>query len=155
MKVIENALEPISSFLISMTRNTKEGWYELEIGIPNNWVFEDNDNIMCEVIAQIDEGKFIKILPKNYGVVADDLVKFVEIIIQTNERISAKEKEFTDKMEQMKAQLEKEAKKFYEELDDLKEKSFKHLQAPVKINLTEEKKTTKKERVKPITGATN
>ena len=155
MNVIENALDPINSFLISMTRNTKEGWYEFEIGIPSNWVFEDNDDIMCEVKTQINEGKFIKILPKRYGVVADDLVRFVEIIIKTNERISAKEKEFTDKMEQMKAQLEMEAKKFYEELDDLKEKSFKQPQAPVKINLTEEKKTIKKEKVKSITGTTN
>jgi len=144
MKAIESALEPINEYFVSLVRNTMEGWYEIEIGIPSNWVFDDNDEIKCEIINQIDVGKVIKISPKVYGVTADDLVSFVEVIIQTNENISAKEKEFTDRMEQMKAQLEKEAKKFYEELDDLKEKSFKHLgQTPVKINLEEKKKSKK------------
>lgn len=144
MNVIENALDPIGGYFISLTRNTMKGWHEIEIGIPSNWVFDDNDDIKCEIINQVDEGKFIKVSPKEYGVSADDLVAFIEVIIQTNERISAKEREFTDKMEQMKAQLEKEAKKFYEELDELKEKSFKQGQVPVKINL-EEKKKSKKE----------
>ena len=45
MKIIEEALNPISGCLASIIRNTKEGWYEFEIGIPNNWVFDDNDKI--------------------------------------------------------------------------------------------------------------
>ena len=152
--MIEEALNPISGYLVSMIRNTKEGWYEFEIGIPNNWVFDDNDNIKCEIVNQVGEGKIIKMSPKVYGITVDDLVAFVEVIVLTNERISAKEKEFTDKMEQMKSQLETEAKKFYEELDELREKSFKHLKAPMKNNLEEKKKVKKVENKNLETGNT-
>lgn len=155
MRTIEEALQPITGYLISMTRNTKEGWYEFQVGIPSNWVFDNNEEITCEILNQSDAGKLVKVSPKVEGVTIDDLVAFVEIIIQTNERISAKEKEFTDKMEQMKQMLENEAKKFYQELDELKEKSFKSLeQTPVKIDLSEKKKKKVVE-PKPISGVTN
>jgi uncharacterized protein with von Willebrand factor type A (vWA) domain len=101
------------------------GWYEIEIGLPNSWVFDDNNEIKCEIISKSDAGKLIKVVPKNEKIVIDDLISFVEIIIETNEKIAEKEKEFTNKMEQMKGMLESEAKKFYEELDELKSNSFK------------------------------
>ena len=126
MNTIELALEPITGYLLSIKRNTVNGCYELEIGIPSGWVYdEDNDNITCEETNKSDAGKLIKISPKNEDVIIDDLIDFVEIIIDTNNRIAEKEKQFTDKMQEMKNVLEIEAKKFYKELDDLKEKSFK------------------------------
>lgn len=127
MKTIETALEPITGYLISITRNTVNGWYELEIGIPNTWVFDENNKIKYEVLTKSDEGKLIKISPKNNDIVIDDLVSFVEVIMETNKKIAEKEKQFTDKMAEMKGMLEQEAKKFYEELDELKANSFKNI----------------------------
>lgn len=129
MKVIELALEPIIENLISIDRNPQKGWYELKIGMPKNWVYDSNSEILCEVVEELAGGKVIKISPKNdnNNLVVDDLVAFVSVIIETNNRISNKEKEFTDKMEEMKVLLENEAKKFYQELDELKENSFKNL----------------------------
>lgn len=125
MKEIELALAPITGYLISISRNTEYGWYELEIGLPNSWVFDENDKIGCDVITENEAGKLIRIAPKKNGIVIDDLISFVGIIIKTNERIAEKEKEFTDQMQEMKGLLEDKAKKFYEELDELKESSFK------------------------------
>lgn len=127
MKPIELALEPVAGHLISITRDTLHGWYEIEIGLPSTWVFDENDEIACEVLSKNDSGKLIKISPKNEDVVIDDLITFVEIIIDTNKKIAEKEKQFTDRMQEMKGVLEKEAKKFYEELDELKINSFKNL----------------------------
>jgi len=135
MKIIESALEPIIEYFVSITNNTVEGKLEMEIGIPKGWVFNENKEIKCEVLAENEAGKLIKITPKNNKVVIDDLVSFVEIIIETNRKIAEKEKEFTSKMEEMKGVLEKEAKKFYEELDELKENSFKNLNATFEKNL--------------------
>lgn len=142
MKTIDLALQPITGYLISITRNTVNGWYELEIGIPKNWVFEDNNEIKCEVLNQSDAGMLIKISPKNSNIFIDDLVEYVEIIVETNDKIAEKERQFTDKMEEMKTVLEQEAKKFYKELDELKENSFKHLNDSFVKNLNsdEEKK---------------
>lgn len=127
MATIDSILKPIDGYLFLMSRNTVNGWYELQIGIPNSWVFNNNEEIECEVLQESDDGKLIRIAPKVENVIVDDLVKFVEIILQTNERIAAKEKQFTQKMEEMRNILEDEAKKFYEELDELKENSFQDI----------------------------
>jgi len=125
MKPIEAALKPSDGKINTFKRNTIEGWWEIEVGLPSSWVFDENSNIGCEIIFENDLGKLIKIYPKNHDIVIDDLVTYVDVIIKTNEKIAEKEKQFTDKMQDMKDMLEKEAKKFYTELDELKENSFK------------------------------
>jgi hypothetical protein len=127
MKIVEAALDPTDGYIHSFMRNTVKGWWEMEIGLPKAWVFDENNDISCEVLAETEMGKLIKIAPKNTKVVIDDLILFVEIIIETNKKIAEKEKQFTDKMAEMKGVLEQEAKKFYKELDELKENSFRHL----------------------------
>lgn len=127
MKPIDSKLEPTNGYINSFTRNTIEGWWELEIGLPKTWVYDENKDIKCEILMENEVGKLIKISPKKQNVVIDDLIVFVEIIIETNKRIAEKEKQFTDRMQEMKSVLEKEAKKFYDELDELKVNSFKNL----------------------------
>lgn len=109
---------------MSITRNTLKGWYELEIGLPNTWVFDENDKISCEILIENESGKVIKIIPKTTNIVVDDLIEFVKIIIKTNEMITLKEKEFTNTMQEMKENLEEKAKNYYKELDELRKSSF-------------------------------
>jgi hypothetical protein len=125
MKPLETILEPIDGYLFSITRNALKGWYELEIGIHKGWVFNENSEISCEVLEESDSGKLIKVAPKNENIAIDDLVDFVKIIIETNEKIAKKELEFNEKMKQMKETLEEEARKFFTEVDELKDNSFK------------------------------
>ncbi len=127
MKPIDSILQPTNGYINSFTRNTVEGWWELEIGLPKTWVYDENKDIRCEILMENEIGKLIKVSPKKQNVVIDDLIVFVEIIIETNKRIAEKEKQFTDRMQEMKSLLEKEAKKFYDELDELKVNSFKNL----------------------------
>jgi len=143
MKTIETALQPTDGYINSFTRNTVEGWWELEVGLPKTWVYDENDKIGCEIIFENEMGKLLKVFPKESGVAIDDLISFVRIIIKTNERIAEKEKEFTDKIQKMKDMLEDEAIHFYEELDELKENSFKNLNATFAKNLEKEKATEK------------
>jgi len=121
---ISDALNAITGYLITIKRNTFEGWYELEIGIPIDWVFDENDEIKCEVLEESKTGKLINVSPKNVDVPIDALVTFVEIIIETNYRIAEKQQEFENKMLEMKVELETKAKIFYKELDELRENSF-------------------------------
>jgi hypothetical protein len=125
MNIIENALEPITGYLILISRDTINGWYEFEIGLPANWVFASNSDIKCEIISENDEGKLINVSPIHQNVSIDDLVLFVGRIIETNEEIAQKEKAFNDKMDELKRHLTQETSKFYKELDDLKQQSFK------------------------------
>lgn len=139
---IQDAFKLIEGNLLLMERNTEKGWFEFEIGIPANWVFDENRQISCEVIKETDAGKLIRVAPKNKKITLDDLIRFVEIILETNQKIAEKEKEFTDSMETMKAELEKKAKQYYEELDKLKEDSFKKAGDKFVEDVTEKRKTT-------------
>jgi hypothetical protein len=144
MKVIEEAFEPITGYLISIERDTVHGWYFLKVGIPKGWVFNENGEISCEIITETTNGKLIQISPKNEGVVIDDLVDFVKVILETNEKIAQKEKEFTDKMMEMRNRLEEEAKSFYKELDELRDNSFKKNSDTFVKNLQSQKEEKKK-----------
>jgi len=149
MKLIESALAPTDGYIQSFTRNTVEGWWETEIGLPKTWVYDENTKIGCEVVFENEVGKLVRIYPKKTDVVIDDLIAFVEIIILTNERITEKEKEFTDKMQEMKGILEKEAKQFYQELDELKENSFRKNNTDFAKSLEKPKKPRKPRTPKP------
>lgn len=125
MGKVEEALSPISGYLSTIARDTVNGWYYLEIGLPNSWVFNESNDVSCEIIREVEEGKLIKVAPKNEKVTLDDLIIFVEFIVETNFQIAEKEKQFSAEMENMKKMLEEKATKFYEELDDIKKHSFK------------------------------
>ena len=45
MGEVQTILEPISGYLKTLNRDTVKGWYQLEIGIPKNWVFNENNEI--------------------------------------------------------------------------------------------------------------
>lgn len=154
MKKIEAALHSVDGYLLSISRNTMNGWYELQVGLPANWVYDENDKISCEVIEETEAGTLVKIAPKSKEIVIDDLIAFVQAIITTNEKIAKKEKQFTDKMEAMKSKLQEEAKKFYTELDELKEKSFKNANEEFVSSRVEAKPKPKKGRPRKTT-ATN
>ena len=146
MKTIEALLEPITGYLISITRNAMEGWYEMQIGIPKGWVFNENKEIKCEILNEEEGGKIIKIIPKNPDIVIDDIVSFVGIIMETNKKIAEKEKEFTDKMSAMKENLEKEVKAYYEELDKMRADSFNDRNADFEKSLRPESEEKKRHR---------
>jgi hypothetical protein len=136
-KIIHNTISPISGYLISIKRNTDGGWYELEIGLPNNWVFKENEDIGCEILSETENGKLIKIFPKFDDVLIDDLIKFVNIIVETNKKIKEKEKEFQKRLEEYKAMLEKEATEHFVDIDKLRDTSFKALEnAHLSSNVT-------------------
>jgi len=150
MGVIENALSPVEGHLISMSRNPMKGWYEIEVGVYKSWVYDGNKDIDCEVIAEDEDGKLLKIFPKHNKIGVDELIRFVELIIETNERIAEKEREFAKEMEKMKEMLEQKAKTFYTELDTLKDSSFKNLSANLERGFSEPKQVqTKKGRGRP------
>jgi hypothetical protein len=127
MKPIHKALNGIDGYLISVERDVEIGNYTLQVGLPKKWAFDGNDKIECEVLEESSVGKVVRIAPLDDDIVIDDLINFVSVIVKTNNRIAEKEKEFSDKMDEMKNSLENEAKKFYEELEELKENSFRKI----------------------------
>lgn len=125
MGVVQEALKPIEDYLISTTRNTIEGWYEIEIGIPSQWAISSNSIISCTIIEENEVGKYVKITPLSPEADIDRLYAFVELVIKVNEKISEKEALFEKRKQEMKKMFEDEALEFYKELDDMKELTLK------------------------------
>lgn len=148
MGVVQEALKPIEDYLISMTRNTVKGWYELEIGIPGKWAVSSNSVIECTIMEENEIGKYIKITPLTLEADVDTLYAFVELIIKTNEKISEREAMFEKRKQEMKKMFEEETLEFLKELDEMKELTQKVVsdEESLKKELPEVVKSIKKKR---------
>lgn len=121
---IESSLSPIDGYLLTLKRNTEYGWYELEVGIPAKWSYSENEYIGVEVLHETEEGKLIRVFPKNDDIIVDNLVEYVSVVLSTNKMIEEKEKEFQQKLEIMKEEMVRNASDFYKDLDNIKKTSF-------------------------------
>ena len=124
MKVLEKILKNLDGYLISIKRNIETGKYELEIGIPINWIFKSNDLVECEVLHESDKGTLAKVKSIKDDVGIDDLVNYVNVIVQTNKSIEKKREEFNKQLEEEKKKLEEDIISFEEEIQSMQEKSF-------------------------------
>jgi len=127
MRTIKKILDKLDGKLLSIERNTEEGKYELQIGLPATWVYKSTDYVGLEEIAKNDDGVLLKVFSDDEAVCIDDLIEFVGVIIDTNEKIAQKEEEYNKLMEERKKQLQDEFSKYEDELDELREKSFRSM----------------------------
>ena len=148
MGTIKKTLDKLDGKLLSIERNTEEGKYELKIGLPASWVFKSTDYVGLEEIAKNKDGVLLKVFSDDEAVCIDDLIEFVKVIIDTNEKIAQKEEEYNKLMEERKKQLQDEFSKYEEELDQLREKSFKSM-ADEEEEEDDKKKDEKKKPTSP------
>lgn len=140
---IHSILENIDGYLISIKRNTETSMYELEVGFRKNWVFKSTDDIECEVLVESDGGTLLTISGKHDEVIIDDLIEFVNKVIETNRRITEMQEKFEREMEEEKEKLAEKVMEFEASLDEVKENSFDE---------KEEKPTKQKKRSNRTTG---
>jgi len=126
-KILQEKLDTISEYWVSIERNLKNDTTILNVGFPKKWEIRENDLIGFEVLQDTDVGKFIKITPKNNKVAIDDLIKFVEVVIYVNTEIAKREDEFAKRLEEMKKKMETEVSSFYENFDKEKTLIFSDL----------------------------
>ena len=155
MKVLERILEKIDGYLMGIERNTDTGNYELTVGIPADWVYKDGDNIGFEVIKESKVGTLLKIFSKKDNVVIDDLIEFVNIVIDTNKKIVEMQEEFEMKLAETRKKLEDEVLGFEEMMEKVKEESFKSIEEEAKKKKEELKKEKKEEIIEKKTTKSN
>lgn len=151
MRTLEKILDRLDGKLLSIERNTELGSYELKIGLPATWVYKKTDFVELDEIHKSDKGVLLKIYSTDDAVCIDDLIDYINVIIDTNEKIAAKEDEYNRLMQERKKQLEDEFSKYEEEIEELREKSFKSMSAEdeeksKKKKHTNNKKSEKKEK---------
>lgn len=123
--MIDVYFERVNNYLISIVNNTISGFYEFEVGIPNEWYMKSNSKVECELIVNVeDEGKIYKIAPKNSDVKISEIFEFIDKTIKTNIKIADMEKTFNDKVTSDKERIKNEVNEFYGKISKLREESF-------------------------------
>ena len=122
--MMDEKLKPLEGYLISIVRDTVNGWYFIEMGLPKDWSYDSNDIIVCDVINEDEVGRLLKISPKISEVTIDNLIQFATLLIETNMRVAERERKFQERLKEMKRSFEEETASFYQELEDLKKSSF-------------------------------
>ena len=132
MKQIEKILSEVDGYLISIKRDTLNGYYVLEAGLPPKWKFKSKNDIECEIIVDTEDGILLKIFPKNETIAVDDLIEFLSKIIEFNKEFLEKEEDFNKEIADVKEGLEKRIQKFYDGLDSFKNNFFSELNEEIK-----------------------
>jgi hypothetical protein len=127
MKQLEKILSGVDGYLISIKRDTLNGYYVLEVGLPPKWKYKSKDDVECESIMDSEDGILLKIFPKVETVVVDDLIEFLSKIIEFNKKFLLKEEEFNNEIANVKEGLEKKIQEFYDGLDSFKNNFFSEL----------------------------
>jgi len=146
---LNDIIKPIEGCLLSINRNTINGWYEIEIGIPENWIFDSNEHINCTVLNKSSVGVLLKIYPNNDTVTIDNLIDFVKIIIEINKKIEERENEFNESVNKLKLSLEKEREKYLNDTEKIKSDLIKMFKKYDVVNKLEpDDKTKNKTKIK-------
>lgn len=139
---IQKKLEEIDGYLISIKRNIDTSMYELEVGFRKNWVFKSTEDIECDIKVESDNGTLLIISGKHNEITIDDLIEFVNKVIETNGKITEMQKKFEAEMEAEKEKLADKIVEFEATLDEVKETSFNKKEEPKQKRKS--KKTTEK-----------
>jgi hypothetical protein len=153
MKPLQEALNKIDGYLLSLERDVMKGQYELKVGIPKNWVYESTDNVECEVLKSTKQGDLVKIFSIKEDIVIDDLIEFINIIIDTNQQIAEMEKKHKEEQDDAILKMEEEEVAFKEKIVTMAKNSFESMQKEQKNigSKTKKEVTVKEDTVKEDT----
>ena len=124
MKLVEETLKKLDGKLLSIERNTIVGKYELKIGLPKKWVYKSTEEINIKLETETDNAKLLIISSNKDDIVIDDLIDFVNFIIDKNEEIQKKEDEIDNIIKKAKEELESKVKTLYNEVENMRTNSF-------------------------------
>jgi hypothetical protein len=153
MQSLDSVLKPLSNNLILIRKNLDNNQYEIEMGIPKDWIFEKNNNIDCEVLGENENGKLIKIMPLNEKVLIDNLIIFAEKIVMVNEEIEKQKVEFEKKMEETRITLINQFMEFHNDMEKKITLSFKEEKS--ETSTTDKEKSKKRNNKSENSGESN
>ena len=141
VNVLDESLKKIDGYLLSIERNTETSRYEIKVGIPKDWIYQENDRINFDILVESEIGTIIVLFGVTDDVVVDDLIEYVNIVISTNKRIVEMQEDFERKLEEAKEELVKEVSDFEDKIEEVKKQSF---------SSDDEQKETEKKKVKIV-----
>lgn len=145
MKPLEKLFHKLEGKLSSIKRDTEIGRYTVEVAFPINWEYDENDDIAIEKLIETEEGVLLSLKPKSDTIVLDDLVEFINIIVETNEQLEEMKKKYDALLEEEKRILREKHENFKKEMENVKKERFKLKNEISESKPVEKKKAEKKE----------
>jgi len=95
-----------------------EDYFELYLGIPNDWVYGDgNEIVVIETLHKLEENSIIKIT----GQSVDDVITMAKQLVIKNKELETRKEAHREEMERLKNVLIEKEKKFLEYMDTVKD----------------------------------
>ena len=139
MRTVERILSKLDSYLYTIKRDTKNGWYVLEIGIPASWTYKSNSKIECKELGGNKKSVLVQINPIEDDVPVDTLLDFAIQLVNNNKKIEKMREDFELKMKDIKVQLNEEYEKFENEIENIEDNLFdKENTKPKNVEVKEE-----------------
>lgn len=142
MGIIQDELQKIDGFLVSIVKNPDNDTYVFEIGIPINWQYKSNDFINVNELWSSEEAVCLKLSTDDDQVTIDDFIKFIEAIIDVNILIEEENKKLEVELQKRKAEMEELVQQKILEIEQIKKSSIDSFSKDNPIN---KKQSTKSE----------
>ncbi len=118
--------EDIEDWFWKLEFNPETLSYELYMGIPNDWVYsESNDLISIDLIHQLQDNSIVKISSTDEAVSVDDIIETAKFLISKNQELERRKQAHKEEMEKLKDLLIEKEKNFLEYVDTVKENTLK------------------------------
>ena len=124
MRTVERILSKLDSYLYTIKRDTKNGWYVVEIGIPASWTYKSNSKIECKELGGNEKSILVQINPLDDNVSIDSLLEFAIQVVNNNKKIEKMREDFELKMNDIKVKLNEEYEKFEDEIENIEDNLF-------------------------------
>ena len=142
MRTIERILSKLDSYLYTIKRDTKKGWYVLEIGIPASWTYKSNSKVECKELGGNEKSVLVQINPLEDDVSVDSLLEFAVQVVNNNKKIEKMREDFELKMSDIKVKLEEEYETFEDEIENIGDNLFDKEEKDTKTKKVEVKEET-------------
>ena len=142
MGIIQDELQKIDGFLVSIKKNPDNDTYEFEIGIPIMWQYKSNDFINVTELWSSEDAVCLKLSTDDDQVTIDDFIKFIEAVVDVNILIEEENKKLNEELQKRKSEMEELVKQKILEFEQIKKTSIESFS---KDNPTNKRQSTKSE----------
>jgi len=111
-------LEGVEDWFWKLEYVPAEEYFELYLGIPNDWVYGDgNEIVVIETLHKMEENSIIKITAQDI----DDVLNMAKLLVAKNKELETRKEAHREEMERLKNVLIEKEMKFLEYMDTVKD----------------------------------
>jgi hypothetical protein len=147
MRAVEKALHKLEGRIAQIKRNPNTAKYEIQVAFPKNWHFQSTKNFELENILGSENGVLLNLSTSSDEISIDDMLDYIQQIVDTNEAIEREEKALEEQMEAEKKAIEKKFLESYKKIQKMKEQGLKSKQSSKTTRKKQPKKTTPKREI--------